>query len=137
MPLEQKQRQPWRPNGDANSSSTTSLHQTVVGNIEIRRMDEFIPAGASSDLQIQTRSRGKPTEVPSQHFTRGVLGKNRCHGRRHWATRRGGREELPMPPTTYHCCVGGRAGPSRRGDVGLMLMLVNYRPQRRSSSFSQ
>ena len=55
---------PWCPYGDANSSSTTSLHRTAVGNIESRRIDASIPAVASSDMQIRTRSRGQPTEVP-------------------------------------------------------------------------
>ena len=54
----------WCPYGDANSSSTTTLHRTAVGNIESRRIDASIPAVVSSDMQIRTRSRGQPTEVP-------------------------------------------------------------------------
>ena len=52
------------PLGEANFSSTTSLHRTAVGNIESRLIDEFTPAAASSDLQIRTRTGGQPTEVP-------------------------------------------------------------------------
>ncbi|EJK74715.1 hypothetical protein THAOC_03591 [Thalassiosira oceanica] len=51
-------------NGEASCSTTTSLRQTVVGNIESELMDEVIPAAASSDLQIRTRAGGQPTEVP-------------------------------------------------------------------------
>ncbi|EJK64557.1 hypothetical protein THAOC_14700 [Thalassiosira oceanica] len=42
----------------------TSLRQTAVGNIESKLIDEVIPAAASSDLQIRTRTGGQPTEVP-------------------------------------------------------------------------
>ena len=40
-------------------SSTTTLYRTAVGNIESRRIDASIPAVASSDIQIRTRSRGQ------------------------------------------------------------------------------
>ncbi|EJK58778.1 hypothetical protein THAOC_21069 [Thalassiosira oceanica] len=42
-------------------------------------------------------------------------------------------EELDSP---YRRCAG-RADRDRQGAAGLMLILVNYRPQRRSSTFSQ
>ncbi|EJK66533.1 hypothetical protein THAOC_12544, partial [Thalassiosira oceanica] len=48
--------------GEANCSSTTSLHRTAVGNIESKLIDEFTPAAASSDPQIRTRTGGQPTE---------------------------------------------------------------------------
>ncbi|EJK47425.1 hypothetical protein THAOC_33850 [Thalassiosira oceanica] len=55
-----KQTKPWR-------STTPSLHRTAAGNIESKLIDEFTPAAASSDLQIN--SDGRPTyrgaaEVP-------------------------------------------------------------------------
>ncbi|EJK46848.1 hypothetical protein THAOC_34467, partial [Thalassiosira oceanica] len=48
--------------GDANCSTTPSLHPTAVGNIESRLIDEFTPAAASSDLQIRTWTGGQPTD---------------------------------------------------------------------------
>ena len=38
----------------------------VVGNIKSRLIDKFIPAAASSDLYIRTRTGGQLTEVPSR-----------------------------------------------------------------------
>ncbi|EJK59400.1 hypothetical protein THAOC_20383 [Thalassiosira oceanica] len=41
----------------------------AVGNIKSRLIDVFTPAAASSDLQIQTRTGGQPTEVPPRSPT--------------------------------------------------------------------
>ena len=59
------QQQTMAPLWGLNSSLTTTLHQTAVENIKSRRIDASIPAVASSDMQIQTRSRGQPT-VPTE-----------------------------------------------------------------------
>ncbi|EJK52720.1 hypothetical protein THAOC_27974 [Thalassiosira oceanica] len=62
--------------GKASCSTTTSLRQTAVGNIESRLIDEFTPAATSSDLQnsVLGREYGRPTdrgaaEVPSRSPT--------------------------------------------------------------------
>ncbi|EJK61137.1 hypothetical protein THAOC_18419 [Thalassiosira oceanica] len=80
--------------GDANCSTTPSLHRTAVGNIERRLIDEFTPAAASSDLQIRTRT--------------GEANRQRC--------RRGAAEE----PSTDIGPEGGVDGPRwTRGAVAL------------------
>ena len=44
---EENRTQPWCSYGDVNSSSTTTLHRTAVGNMEsTRRIDVSIPAGS-------------------------------------------------------------------------------------------
>ncbi|EJK65545.1 hypothetical protein THAOC_13579, partial [Thalassiosira oceanica] len=56
--------------GEANRSTTTSLHQAAVGNIESNKLiDEVIPAAALSDLKIRTRTGGQPTEMPPRSPT--------------------------------------------------------------------
>ncbi|EJK58523.1 hypothetical protein THAOC_21349 [Thalassiosira oceanica] len=54
----------------ANCSSTTSLYQTAVGNIESRLIDEFTPAAALSDLLICKSELGR--EANRQRCRRGA-----------------------------------------------------------------
>ncbi|EJK60148.1 hypothetical protein THAOC_19549, partial [Thalassiosira oceanica] len=55
------------PEGQLQATdSSRGLVQKAVGNMKSKLMDAFIPAAASSDLQIRTRTGSQPTEVPSR-----------------------------------------------------------------------